>query len=363
VSVDTAAVPGTPDQVDINVNVEERPLGALTLGVGFSSTDNLVLSGSITQQNFLGTGTNVALEVNTSKARQVLSFSHIDPYWTDDGVSRSISLYTRKFEPDELNLGQYGIQSTGLGIRFGLPYTEDDRLSFGLSYESTKLSDVTPSSPLQIRNYFNDFGANTDAYILSLGWSKDTRDSGLAPTRGGSQYLNFDYATPLGKLSYGRFTYGRQHYFPVSRSVTLAMNADFSYGFGLDKKEYPVLKNFYAGGIGSIRGFSGGSVGPYDQVSNSHTGGNRSLILNGELLFPFPGMGQDRSMRLFTFVDAGNVWAAEDKLDLGELRASAGFGLSWLSPVGPLKLSFGWPLRKFDDDEVQKVQFQIGTGF
>ena len=365
VAVDTAAVPGTPDQVDVNVSVEERPLGALTLGVGFSSSDNLVLSGSITQQNFLGTGTNVALEVNTSKVRQTFAVSHIDPYWTDDGVSRAISVYTRRFKPDELNLGSYGTATTGAGIRFGLPYTEEDRISFGLSYEGTKLSDVIAGvSPQQIVEYQNQFGSSTAAYILSLGWSKDTRDSGIAPTRGSFQYTNLDYALPIGDLSYGRYTYGHQYFQPLSKTVTLALNADFGYGFGLHGKDYPALKNFYVGGIGSLRGFSSGTVGGrYDAATRAHLGGTRSLVFNSEVLFPLPGMAQDRSIRLFGYVDVGNVWPEGQKIELSTLRASAGVGLSWLSPVGPLKLSFGQPLRKFDNDEVQRVQFQIGTGF
>ena len=365
VSVDTLAVPGTADQVDVNIKVEERPLGSLTLGVGFSSTDNLVLSGSVTQQNFMGTGTNVAVEVNTSKVRQTFSVSHIDPYWTDDGVSRSISLFTRRFKPDELDLGSYGTESTGLGLRFGIPYTEEDRIFVGLNYEGTRLTKVEPGkSPPSIVKYKDDFGATSDAYILGIGWSRDTRDSGIAPTKGQQTYVNLDYATPIGDLNFVRLTAGQQYFFPITRAVTLALNADFGYGAGLNGKKYPIFKNFYVGGIGSIRGFAPGAVGgEYDATTRSHLGGNRSLVLNSELLFPLPGMAQDRTIRLFTYFDVGNVWATGQQMSFSDLRAAAGVGLSWLSPVGPLKLSFGWPVRKFNDDETQRIQFQIGTGF
>lgn len=364
VAVDTLAVPGTPDQVDVNVKVEERPLGSLTLGVGFSSSDNLVLSGSITQQNFMGTGTNLGLEVNTSKVRQTFAINHVDPYWTDSGISRSLGLYTRKFNPEQLDLGEYGTQSTGASIRFGVPFTEEDRVFFGLSYEGTRLTGVDTNSPKEIQDFNDEYGSQSHSYILGVGWSRDSRDSGIAPTRGRFQYANLDYATPAGDLNYYRATYGHQYFYPLTRSVTLALNADFGFGEGTKGKNYPVFKNFYVGGIGSIRGFAPGAVGgTYDTERQSHLGGNKSIVLNSELLFPLPGMAQDRTIRLFTYLDAGNVWADKQKVSFSSFRSSAGVGLSWLSPVGPLKLSMGWPLRKFENDDTQKIQFQIGTGF
>ncbi len=364
VTVDTAPVPGTSDQVDVNLRVEERPLGALTLGVGFSSTDSLVLSGSITQQNFLGTGTNVALEVNTSKLRQTLSVSHIDPYWTEDGISRSLSIFTRKFQPDELDANNtYSVESTGLGARFGIPYTEEDRIFLGGNFEQNKYGGDPANWPQRIKDEVANFGTSTlDAYSLTLGWSRDSRDSSLAPTRGRSQYVNLDYATPLGTLEFVRLTYGHQYFYPITRSMTYAINGEVGWGVGLNGKEYPILKNFYVGGIGSVRGFEAGGVGQVDPDGAS-LGGNRKLVLNNELLFPLPGMAQDRTIRLFTFLDVGSVWTEGEKFDLGTLRASVGVGLSWLSPVGPLKLSLGTAVVKEEGDRLQKFQFQIGTGF
>jgi outer membrane protein insertion porin family len=364
VTVDTAPVPGTSDQVDVNLRVEERPLGALTLGVGFSSTDSLVLSGSITQQNFLGTGTNVALEVNTSKLRQTLSLTHIDPYWTEDGISRSLSIFTRKFQPDELDSANtYSVESTGLGARFGIPYTEEDRIFLGGNFEQNKYGGDPANWPQRIKDEVANFGTSTlDAYSLTLGWSRDSRDSSLAPTRGRSQYVNLDYATPLGTLEFVRLTYGHQYFYPLTRSVTYAINGEVGWGVGLNGKEYPILKNFYVGGIGSVRGFEAGGIGQVDPDGAS-LGGNRKLVLNNELLFPLPGMAQDRTIRLFTFLDVGSVWTEGEKFDLGTLRASVGVGLSWLSPVGPLKLSLGTAVVKEEGDRLQKFQFQIGTGF
>lgn len=365
VGIDTAPVTGTADQVDVNVKVEERPLGALTLGIGFSSTDNLVLSGSITQQNFLGTGTNVALEVNSSKLRKTFAVSHVDPYWTDDGISRSIDVYTRKFQPDEIQAGnRYSVSSQGLGVRFGVPFTEVDRVFFGGNFETNKYGGDQSLWPSRIRSEVNSFGTSTlDAYSLTVGWSRDSRDSALAPSRGRSQYANLDYATPLGTLEYVRITYGHQWFYPLTRSVTYAFNTDLGAGIGIGGKDYPVLKNFYVGGIGSVRGFAGGGIGGRDPTDDSALGGNRKLVINNELLFPLPGMAQDRTIRIFTYFDAGAAWAQGEKFDLGDLRASVGVGLSWLSPVGPLKLSLGSAVRKESTDRTQRLQFQIGTGF
>jgi outer membrane protein insertion porin family len=365
VGIDTEPVPGTADQVDVNVQVEERPLGALTLGIGFSSTDKLVLSGSITQQNFLGTGTNVALEVNSSKLRQTFAVSHIDPYWTDDGVSRSIDVYTRKFEPDQLDASNtYSVQSYGAGVRFGIPYTEEDRIFLGGAFEQSKYGQVgSQPFPVQIERQISNFGGKTslDAYTLTLGWSRDSRDSAIAPTRGRQQYLNLDYATPIGEMEFVRVNYGHQWFYPLTRSVTLALNGELGWGEGLGGKPFPILKNYYVGGIGSVRGFEGGGIGKRED--GAALGGNRKLVLNSELLFPLPGMAQDRTIRLFTYFDAGSVWQDGEKVDLGELRASVGVGLSWLSPVGPLKLSIGNAIKKEEGDRVQRFQFQIGTGF
>ncbi len=363
VAIDTAPVPGSQDQVDVNVRVEERPLGALTLGVGFSSTDNLVLSGSISQQNFLGTGTNVALEINSSKLRQTFAVSHVDPYWTENGVSRSIDLYTRRFQPDELDAANtYSVASQGGGIRFGIPYTEIDRFFIGASIEQNKYSGN--NLPTRIQAEVDKYETNNlDAYVWTIGWSRDTRDSGLAPTRGRQQYLSIDYSTPAGALQYARLNYGHQYFYPLTRSITLALNADIGWGVGLNDRDYPLLKNYYVGGIGSVRGFAGAGIGGRSPIDGASLGGNRKAVFNSELLFPLPGMAQDKTIRLFTYVDAGALWQEDDKVNGRDFRASVGFGLSWLSPVGPLKLSVGNALRKQPGDEVQRLQFQIGTGF
>ena len=361
VDIDTGPVVGTQDQVDVNVKVEERPLGAVSLGIGFSSTENFIISGSLSQQNFMGTGTNLSVQVNSSELQRTFSVSHVDPYWTDDGISRSVDIYTRKFNPSVFFAGNnYSITSQGLGMRFGIPYTEVDRIFLGAALEQNRYN-LMGDAPDTIERDVASFGANPTAYLLTVGWSRDSRNSALAPTEGRLQFINLDYATPIGQVEYVRTTYGNQWFKPLSRSITYAVNAELGSGVGLNGKNFPNFKNFYAGGIGSIRGFQAGGIGPL--VDGRSLGGNFRLVLNNELLFPLPGMAQDRTVRLFTFFDAGSVWSQGDRPELGDLRATVGFGLSWLSPVGPLKLSVGNAVKKEDFDRTQRVQFNIGTAF
>jgi len=361
VLVDTAPVAGTPDQVDIDVKVEERPLGAISLGIGFSSTERFILSGSISQQNFLGTGTNLSLQVNTSELQRTYSLSHVDPYWTDDGISRSIDLYSRKFNPGVfLRTNNYSIVTDGLGMRFGIPYTELDRFFLGAGVERNHYS-ISGTAPSAILTDVASFGSTPTSYMLTGGWSRDSRNSAIAPTEGVLRFINVEYATPLGNVEYVRTTLGNQAYVPISRAMTYAMNVELGSGAGLNGKNYPNFKNFFAGGVGSVRGFQAGGIGPL--VDGRSLGGSQRFVLNNELLFPFPGMAQDRTVRLLTFVDIGSVWPSGDSPDFSELRASAGFGLAWLTPVGPLKLSVAKPLRKESYDRTQQLQFTIGTGF
>ncbi|MCQ8896028.1 outer membrane protein assembly factor BamA [Limnobacter humi] len=361
VDIETVPVPGTSDQVDVNMQVEEKPTGNLLLGAGISSTDSLILSAAIQQQNLFGTGKTVGLELNTSKVNRTISFSLTDPYYTLDGVSRSIELYNRRTDPSALNLGDYRIETTGAGLRFGFPISEFERISFGGGYESTKL-DVGPLSPARFQQYVRDFGSSADAYLINAGYSFDSRDSAIAPTRGRVTRLSAEYATPLGDQEFIRTTYQEQVYFPFGKKYTLALNGEVTAGFGLGSSKYPIFRNVYAGGIGTVRGYRSSTLGPRD-TDNVPTGGSKRLIGNAEFFFPVPGMNKDRTFRAFTFLDAGNVYQSDEKINLGSLRYATGLGISWLSPVGPLKFSFGIPLNKEPQDEVQRVQFTIGTGF
>lgn len=362
VSINTEAVPGSPDQVDLRVQVTERSTGNFMIGVGFSSTENFLVTASINEPNFLGSGNNLGLEVSTGEIQRTGVLAFTQPYYTQDGISRTIEGSSRSFNAKLFGLGDYKLRSNALGIRFGIPYTELDRLSFGLAYETNdiQVGDIT-DVPQRYVNHINEYGLKSKAWLGLLGWSRDSRDSALTPTRGRLQRFNVEFTLPSQDLEYYKATYNQQWFYPINKDYTLALNGTIGYGDTFNNKLFPVFKNFYAGGIGSVRGFGPSSLGPRDGRDNYATGGNTTFTFSAEFLFPLAGTGNDRSIRSFLFFDGGNVWV--DKYQFDDMRYSTGIGLNWLSPIGPLKLSVGWPLNRKTGDRIQRVQFQIGTGF
>ncbi len=362
VTVETPAVAGATDQVDMEVKVKEKPTGNIMLGAGFSSAEKFTLSGSVQQQNLFGSGKHIGVQISTSKSNKVYSLSHTDPYFTVDGVSQGFDIYTRKTDTSTLAVGSFGSDSAGGGVRWGLPIGEDDYLNVGLSLDRTTLkTDI--NSPLRYQNYVTTFGAKSNTLLTTLGWQKDGRDSLLVTTKGSLRRAVLEVSLPGSTATYVRATYQHQHFFPLDRRLTLALNGEVGVAKSYGNKDLPFFKNFYAGGIGSVRGFDSGSLGPVDTAINEAIGGDKRLIGNAELLFPVPGMGRDNSMRLSVFMDAGNVWGYDSKFSLGTLRYSGGVALAWNSPMGPLKFSYANPFNKKPEDKVQRLQFQMGSVF
>ena len=363
VSVETSEVPGSPDQVDLTLNLLEKPTGSLSLGAGFSSGDGLGLQFGLKQDNAFGSGNSLGVQLNTSKINRVLDFSTTDPYFTSDGVSRTLSAYHKIFSPYQ-DQSYYQLVTSGGSIRFGVPFTETDTVYFGAGIENTTIVPGT-SLPTAYLDYAKQFGYESSALPLTLGWSRDRRDSSLAPTSGRYQRLSADLSV-AGDARYFRSTLQHQEYFPLSKQLTLALNADLGFGAAVGERSFPVFKNFYGGGLGSVRGFEQGSLGPKD-ISGTVVGGTQKLNVNAELLAPFPGVGNDKTLRMYGFLDAGSVGGPGYGLSVNDnasdLRSSAGVGLSWISPVGPLRLAFAWPVKKFEGDKMQSVQFQIGSSF
>ncbi|HWV04857.1 MAG: outer membrane protein assembly factor BamA [Ralstonia sp.] len=361
-NITTEDVPGTTDQVDVNVNVTEKPTGQINLGVGFSSTDKLVLSAGIRQDNVFGSGTSLGLDVNTSKSNRTIAVTQFDPYFTVDGISRSTELYYRTYRPLYYTGDQdYRVVQQGGNVKFGVPFSETDTVFFGIGYERTTI-DVTANTPLAYQNYVAKNGRITNNFPITIGWSKDQRDSALVPTRGRYQQANLEFGIPGGDLQYFRAYYQHQYFYPLSKSFTMAFNNEIGYGHGYGGKDFPVFKNYYAGGIGSVRGYETSTLGPRD-ANGVAIGGASKFVGNVEFIFPLPGSGVDRTVRLFTFFDYGNVFAEGQPYKLGDMRYSTGFGLSWLSPIGPLKISMGFPIKRKTQDQTQRFQFQIGTAF
>ncbi|MFN7536989.1 MAG: outer membrane protein assembly factor BamA [Burkholderiales bacterium] len=362
VNIETPNVPGAPDLVDVNLAVKEKPTGNLSLGAGFSSSDRLILTAGFAQDNIFGTGNRFALQINTSSSDRTLSISQTNPYFTIDGVSQSFDIYTRTFKPNELDLGQYTLKSTGTGLGFGIPIDDFASFQAGLAYENTRI-ETTPNSPQRYLDYVRNNGSSSSALTAALGWVRDDRNSALAPTKGTLQKLTFDVTVPVLDLRYYRLGAQYQKYLPMTDAFTLAFNGQFDWGRGFSGKKYPLFKNYYAGGIGSVRGYESGSLSQdRDPKDNTPLGGASRLIGNVELIFPFPGV-DSRAVRMYIFLDAGNTFPEGKTPDFADLRYSTGIGVSWLSPLGPLRFSYGRPLNAKPNDRKQSLQFQIGTSF
>jgi outer membrane protein insertion porin family len=388
VTVETPPVPSAPDQVDVNVTVKERPTGNISLGAGYSSTEGLVLTAGLAQQNLFGSGNALSLEINTSSANRVIAISHTDPFVTTEGISRTVELFDRNSDLAELGLSSVGYSTRGMGVVYGVPFTEFDRVFFGLRWENTTI-DLTPFSPLRYVEYVRQFGETSASLAFTTGWSRDNRDNLLVPQRGTYQRAFAEVGLPVLDLQYYRLSYQYQQFWPLFSRLTLAFNTELGYGDGYQGDPYPFFKNFYVGGIGSVRGYEGGSLGPRD-LSGNPLGGNRRFNASFEALAPLPGA--DRTLRALAFLDMGQVWGQtvlcpdgsvpnlststtvvcptsgnplyeNQRLDFGDVRYSIGFGIAWISPLGPLKISYAYPLNDKPGDRLQRFQFQIGTGF
>lgn len=362
-TVETPAVPGTADQLDVNIAVVEKPTGNLMLGVGTSSTDKVILSGSISQNNFLGSGNNVAIQVNSAKTYRTYVFSYTNPYFTTDGVSQGFDVYHRTVNTSSTALAYYTSASTGGSIRFGFPIGEKESLGFGVGLDSTNIT-TYDDSPQYYKDFVKEFGNRNLSIPLSVNWASDGKDSYFFPTRGTVQKAGAEVAAPGGDLTYYRLNYQLQQYVPLNSKFTLMLNGEVGYADGYGGNGLPFYKNFYGGGVNSVRGYKASSLGPITKSTDGteyRIGGNRRVIGNAELLWGFPGM--EKSFRMGWFFDAGQVYGKGEKIDLGDLRYSTGLSASWISPIGPLKFSYGVPLNKQDNDKTESFQFQLGTTF
>ena len=361
VNIDTQEVPATTDQVDLTVNVVEKPTGSVSLGAGFSSTEKVALSFGIRQENAFGSGNYLATEINTSKYNRTIVVSTTDPYFTPEGISRTIDVFHRTTRPYLGDLNAYSLVSSGAGMRFGVPFSEIDTVYFGVNLEQTS---IRPGNnlPNAYVEYMQQFGYTSTSLPFTIGWSRDGRDSALVPTRGILQRFNSDLSAS-GDARYVRTNYQIQQYTPLTKKYTLALNADLGWGQGLSNRPYPLFKNYFVGGLGSVRGFQQSTLGPSDSTNSLFLGGPKKIVMNAELMAPFPGAGNDRTLRLFAFTDVGRAFGENEKINLGELRSSIGVGLSWISPMGPLRFSYALPMKRQVADKIQRLQFQIGTSF
>lgn len=375
VNLETPAVPGTSDQVDLNISVTEKSTGSIMFGAGLSSTEGVVLGVTVNQNNFLGTGNRVSAQVNTGKVNTVYSLSYTDPYFTPDGISRTFNVYRRDVDTSYLKTGTYKTSSYGGGVSFGMPLNERDSVSAGISFDSTKV-DLQDDSPERWKRYcgsdMSSLSCQNYSWMLNVGWAHDTRDNILYPNEGVFQRASLEIGLPGLDLQYYKADYKHSWYEPLSKNLTLMLNGELGYGDSYGGKEFPFFKNYYVGGVNSVRGFQTSSIGPYVQPKNNSDGttsygyfegGTKRVVANAEIFFPVPGLKDSSQFRLSAFLDAGNVYTADQSLTLSDLRYSSGIGVSWYSPFGPLKLVLAKPLNAKEDDKTQFLQFQMGQQF
>ena len=363
VNVETPAVGDATDKIDVKIDVKEKPTGNIMFGLGYSQQEGVILSGNISQNNIFGTGKFVSLRANTGKVRKVYSLSYTDPYFTIDGVMAGADIFRRSLNTNNLD-GVSDIKSatTGARLRFGFPINETDSIFFGIGGEQSDL-DLSPLSPGRSLRFVAEFGNKTINVPATLRWQRDTRNSAIWPTEGMIQRVYAEVSLPIGDLEYFKLNYEAQLYYPVTDYFTLRLNGKLGYGDGYSGQNLAFFKNFFAGGNRTVRGYRVSSLGPRDETFRA-LGGNYLTVGSVEVLFPMPGLENDKSIRLGGFFDAGTVWGPNGLFPDSEgMRYSAGISASWVSPMGPLKVSIAYPINDDVNDRTQPFQFQFGQQF
>jgi len=364
VNIETPAVPGTTDQVDINVSVVERPSGNIMAGAGYSQSQGILLQGSVSQENFLGTGNRLSVVVNTSEVNSVLSFSYLNPYYTVDGVSRGFHARYREVDTTEDNISEYKLDEVSAGLNFGIPINELDSVNLGFSLEKMDFHVGDSSSP-EVIEFENEVDGSFHNFLLTGNWSRDSRNRKIFPDSGAFSYAGAEATIPGGDLEFYKLNAKHQQFFPIYKDYVLMVRGEVGVGDGYGNTDHlPLIENFFAGGIGSVRGFESNTLGPHDSSSDPEPlGGDLKLEGSAEIIIPVPFVKDIKSTRLSGFFDVGNVYGTKENFDTGTLRYSAGLATTWLSPFGALTFSYALLVDSEPDDDLQRFQFSVGSNF
>ncbi len=422
VNVETPQVPGSDDQVDVLISVTERPSGSFSVGLGFSQVQGLIATLALQQDNFLGSGKSVGLQISRSNILTQIGVNYTNPYWLDSGVSRGFSISYSEFNPGDANISLFSTDQFSAGVNFGFPITEVDFINTGLSYSTT---DVNIGQFVQ--ETFNDDGscfddinsngvcgeqllfatrplaasldANGDnvlssserqinAYTGRLGWSRDTSDSFLFPTRGSRQSVSVEATGPGSSRDYYKLFYRYAKFWPIWNSAVFSVRGNLGYGDSFDNFDQnrpveeiepsillgdcqlsdvitldfglPFYEHFFAGGTRDIRGYNDNTLGPKDQFCRA-VGGDFKVSGGLEVGLPVPFGGGGSKISLF--MDAGNVYSDFSSFESSELRGSVGVSVTWQAPVGPVVISYAFPLKDEAGDITEALQFSFGTVF
>lgn len=407
VQTQTNRVPGSDDQVDVDFKVKEQATGSLSAGIGYGTTSKISLNAGISQKNFLGTGDRVAINLARNSYSKTIDLSHTNPYFTKDGVSLGENIYYRDFDASDANLVSYTNKTIGVKGTLGFPVNENNRLNFGLGAERNKISQsqayeqILQFWTIYSNNRSNDNTLTFNNLIFTAGWSRNTLDYGTYPTDGSTQDFNFEMTLPGSDTQYYKMTFEARDYWPLTsdHSWVLLSHGKVGYGNGYGQKDgsdqvLPFFENFYAGGWGTIRGFSSNTVGPraiyrdydegeYGYMTGRAIGGNALAVGSFEMIFPTPFASEEykKTIRTTAFVDFGTVWDTEydtgtakrqcvrdcdeigDYSSFGRVRASLGVSVQWRSPIGPVVFSLAKPIKDYEGDDTEFFSFNLGQTF
>lgn len=424
VEFETVRLPGEDDKVDVEFTVKEQASGSFNAGIGYGDATKLSLQAGIQQDNFLGTGKRVGINLNTVSYQSSAQLTYLDPYFTIDGISLGGSLGYSEFDGGSFGLIQYSSKRWSIGATLGYPINEVNRISFGLTYSNIELgANNTPY--VQTTRFYEQFSdpsdpdapINYDSLTGSVSWTRNTLNRGLFPSAGSSQRASLNMTTPNSDVNYFKFTSDSKWYFPLTRNQrwTILTRLRLGYGNGYGSNDgveqiLPFNENFTAGGADTLRGFENNTVGPRglqrirnsvitnpsgvpivgspDQdsivLSQRSLGGNAMALGGIELIVPTPFIEAefDNSVRTSLFYDIGNVWDTEfqydaykdlsvnvnsdplaDYSDWKQYRSSAGLSVQWISPMGPMVFSFSRALKERDGDDAKFFTFNIGSTF
>jgi outer membrane protein insertion porin family len=363
VSVETPAVTGSTDQVDVNFTVKERPSGNLMLGLGFSQAAGIIFNTNITQDNFLGSGKSVSFAFNNSEINQTFRLGYLNPYWSLDGVSRGFDVSYSDTNAGNTQAVRFGNKTASAGMTFGIPITEFHYVNLGASYESTTIRTNPFFLDPRIARFLFIEGSKYDLFRIQSSFSYDTRNAAIFPDRGTLQRIMLQSTTPGGDLKYWKAEYDSRVFIPLVKNYTLLLKGLLGYGDSYGETfELPFFENFYAGGPRTVRGYEEWSLGPED-IFGRALGGNIMVVGNAEMILPVPFLEEIKSVRMSGFVDAGNVYTSGQSFDLNDLRMSVGIAGIWMSPFGMLSISVAQPFRDQPGDDIQRFQFNFGTNF
>lgn len=363
IGIETPPVAGTADQVDVDLKVTEGSTGNLQAGVGYGQPQGIMFNAKVTFNNFVGTGKRISLEANNDKINTIYSLLYTNPYYTDTGISRGFNFYYRKTNAGQSNVADYNTDDKGASVNYGIPISEYNTARFGMEFKNTQLN-LDESGPQSYLDFRDAVGSSFNTLSFNAGWSHDTRNRVFLADEGSLSQLSAEIALPGADLEYYKLSYNQETNWPIGKGFTIQAKGLLAYGNGYDHTDgLPFFEHFFAGGIGSVRGFDVNSLGPIDEKTNRPVGGNIKMIGNLELIFPLPFVENSKAFRLGAFVDAGNVFNGIKSVHADQLRSSYGVSALWVTPIGALSFNWGWPFHKREGDRTRVFDFTIGAPF